>query len=195
MAKSGPGIISRSSPRDISGSLRYAMVASITSPRLWVGIFVAIPTAIPVLPDTSMLGTWNGRNVGSVSVPSKLGINLSLKYERSFIHTSSVYLDILASVYRIAAAPEPSTAPKLPCPSTSGIGSFQFCAIFTSPSYIELSPWGWNLPMVSPTILALFLCGLSELARLFSEYNILLCTGFSPSLTSGSALSVITDMA
>ena len=46
-----------------------------TSPRLCVGIFVAIPTAIPVEPLTRIFGTWKGRKVGSVSVPSKFGMN------------------------------------------------------------------------------------------------------------------------
>ena len=39
-----------------SGSSIISRIASITSPRLWGGIFVAIPTAIPLLPFTSKLG-------------------------------------------------------------------------------------------------------------------------------------------
>ena len=40
----------------------------------------------------------------------------------------------LASVYRMAAAPSPSTEPKFPCPSTSGYLVFQSCASLTSAS-------------------------------------------------------------
>ena len=49
--------------------------------------------------------------------------------------------------------------------------------------------------MVSPTILADFLCGLSD-SSLSSDisYSTLLCTGFKPSLISGIALEVITLM-
>lgn len=75
VAKSGPGMSASRSSSCISGSFRYATVASMTSPRLCVGIFVAIPTAIPVEPLTRIFGTWKGRKVGSVSVPSKFGMN------------------------------------------------------------------------------------------------------------------------
>ena len=36
-----------------------------TSPRLWGGMFVAIPTAIPEAPLTSRLGNCAGRTTGS----------------------------------------------------------------------------------------------------------------------------------
>ena len=49
------------------------MVASMTSERLWGGIFVAIPTAIPEAPFTSRLGILVGKTEGSVSESSKLG--------------------------------------------------------------------------------------------------------------------------
>ena len=45
-------------------------VASITSPKLWGGIFVAIPTAIPEAPLTSKFGNWAGNTVGSFVVSS-----------------------------------------------------------------------------------------------------------------------------
>ena len=47
-----------------------AIVASTTSMRLCGGIFVAIPTAIPVDPLTSKLGIRVGKTVGSFSEPS-----------------------------------------------------------------------------------------------------------------------------
>ena len=61
---------------------------------------------------------------------------------------------------------------------------------------MELSPWGWYLPMVSPTILADFLWGLSDrMPSSFMEYRVLLWTGFRPSRISGRALATITLMA
>ena len=47
-----------------------ATTASITSPRLCGGMLVAMPTAIPVEPLTSRLGTLVGRTVGSSSFSS-----------------------------------------------------------------------------------------------------------------------------
>ena len=156
---------------------------------------VAIPTAIPDVPLTRRLGYLDGRTTGSFSVSSKFGIKSTV----FLLISVSISIDILlnlASVYRMAAAPSPSTEPKLPCPSTSGYLVDQSCAILTSAPYIELSPCGWYLPIVSPTIRAHFLCGLSgPLLSSIIAYRILLCTGFKPSLTSGSALDAITDMA
>ncbi len=51
------------------------MTPSITSLGLWGGMFVAIPTAIPVVPFIRRLGTIAGRTTGSFSLPSKLGLN------------------------------------------------------------------------------------------------------------------------
>ena len=76
-------------------------------------MFFAIPTAIPVVPFTRRLGYLDGRTVGSCSVSSKFGIKSTV-----FLLISSIILreilDNLASVYRIAAAPSPSTDPKFP---------------------------------------------------------------------------------
>ena len=93
--------------------------AAMTSRRLCGGIFVAIPTAIPFVPFTSRFGKRAGSTVGSFSVSSKFGTKSTV----SFPMSASISIEILlrrASVYRIAAAPSPSTEPKLPCPSTSG---------------------------------------------------------------------------
>ena len=46
------------------------MVASHTSPKLKPQILLAMPTAIPMLEDTSTLGKVVGNRVGSVSLPS-----------------------------------------------------------------------------------------------------------------------------
>ncbi len=48
--------------------------ASIVSPRLCGGMFVAIPTAIPVVPLTKRFGKRAGKTSGSRSVPSKLSM-------------------------------------------------------------------------------------------------------------------------
>ena len=47
-----------------------AIVALIISPRLCGGILVAIPTAIPPAPFTSILGYCDGKTSGSFSVSS-----------------------------------------------------------------------------------------------------------------------------
>ena len=43
------------------------MHASVTSDKLWGGIFVAIPTAIPPEPLTSKFGNSAGKTIGSLS--------------------------------------------------------------------------------------------------------------------------------
>ena len=50
-----------------SGWSIKCVVASMTSPRLCGGMFVAMPTAIPWLPLTSRLGNRDGKTVGSSS--------------------------------------------------------------------------------------------------------------------------------
>jgi hypothetical protein len=67
VGKSGPGMIRISSSRPIAGSATSASVASITSPGLCVGMFVAIPTAMPLAPLTSRFGKAAGRTRGSFS--------------------------------------------------------------------------------------------------------------------------------
>ena len=124
VGKSGPLTISMISSRSVSrcSSMRLSMIfttAAMTSRRLCGGIFVAIPTAIPFVPFTSKFGKRAGSTVGSFSVSSKFGTKSTV----SFPMSASISIEILlrrASVYRIAAAPSPSTEPKLPCPSTSG---------------------------------------------------------------------------
>ena len=66
----------------------------------------------------------------------------------------------------------------------------------TRAPYTELSPWGWYLPNTSPTQVADFLKGLSEVRPLsYMEYKIRRWTGFRPSRTSGRARPTMTDMA
>ncbi len=45
-------------------------IAAPTSTRLWVGIFVAIPTAMPEVPLTKRLGKRAGKHMGSSLSPS-----------------------------------------------------------------------------------------------------------------------------
>ena len=51
-------------------SIKFAIRPSITSPRLCGGMFVAIPTAMPVDPFTNKLGYLDGKTFGSDSLPS-----------------------------------------------------------------------------------------------------------------------------
>ena len=183
-----------SASTSISGLSTNATHASITSPRLCVGMLVAIPTAMPVAPLSSRLGSLVGITVGSCRVSSKLLVISTVSLSRSSIMASPMRLS-RASVYRMAAGLSPSTLPKLPCPSTSVYLMAHSCAMRTSAKYTELSPWGWNLPSTSPTIRAHFLYGL--LCRLpisFMPKRMRLCTGLNPSLTSGSARATITLM-
>ena len=57
----------------VSGSSKSIISPEINSLRLWGGIFVAIPTAIPSAPFISKLGIIAGRTTGSSRVSSKLG--------------------------------------------------------------------------------------------------------------------------
>ena len=49
------------------------MTASMVSRRLWGGMFVAIPTAMPDEPLTSRFGNRAGSTSGSSREPSKFG--------------------------------------------------------------------------------------------------------------------------
>ena len=70
VGKSGPGTMSISSSMVERGIVDQARQASITSPRLWGGMLVAMPTAMPPEPLTSRLGKRAGSTVGSRSLPS-----------------------------------------------------------------------------------------------------------------------------
>ncbi len=70
VGKSGPLTNCIRSSGVASGwSMRWT-VASMTSPRLWGGMFVAMPTAMPWLPLTTRLGKRDGSTDGSRSRPS-----------------------------------------------------------------------------------------------------------------------------
>ena len=130
MEKSGPGIIFIISFKVILLSSIYAQQPSITSPKLWVGMLVASPTAMPVAPLTKRFGNLPGRISGSNKLSSKLNENGTVSFSRSF-KSSKASGSNRASVYLIAAAGSPSTEPKLPCPFTSVRRILKGCAIRT----------------------------------------------------------------
>ena len=74
VGKSGPGMIRRScfslSSRPSCSCSAIQTIPSITSRRLWGGMLVAIPTAMPADPLTRRLGYGAGRTVGSSVVSS-----------------------------------------------------------------------------------------------------------------------------
>ena len=79
VGKSGPLMICKTSSMEVClpSSTWLSMIfttAAMTSRRLWGGIFVAMPTAIPVPPFTRRFGNLDGSTVGSFSVSSKFGI-------------------------------------------------------------------------------------------------------------------------
>ena len=134
VGKSGPLIYFISSRVDMSSFIIYALVASMTSPRLCGGMLVTIPTAMPSDPFTSRLGKRHGSTLGSFSVSSKFGTKSTTSLSRSARIASCEIFCSLASVYRMAAAPSPSILPKLPCPSISGIPFLKSCVKTTSAS-------------------------------------------------------------
>ena len=73
VGKSGAGIIFNNSFTESFGESIRAIVASTTSFKLCGGMSVAMPTAIPEAPLSKTFGILDDRNLGSISVPSKLG--------------------------------------------------------------------------------------------------------------------------
>ena len=70
VGKSGPFTIFISADALASGLSIMCTAASMTSPRLCGGMFVAMPTAMPPPPFTSRLGKRAGSTVGSWFCPS-----------------------------------------------------------------------------------------------------------------------------
>ena len=70
VGKSGPLMCRMMSSSVASGLSISSTAASMVSPRLCGGMFVAMPTAIPAEPLTSRLGNRDGRTVGSRCRPS-----------------------------------------------------------------------------------------------------------------------------
>ena len=81
---------------------------------------VDIPTAIPELPFTNILGIKEDRNLGSLREPSKLSIHSTVPFFKS-CNRRSEYLVSFDSVYLMAAKDLGSSCvPQLPCPSING---------------------------------------------------------------------------
>jgi hypothetical protein len=70
VGRSGPGTNFISASRLASGCLTRWRAAAMTSVRLCGAMFVAMPTAIPLVPLTRRFGMAAGRTCGSVSWPS-----------------------------------------------------------------------------------------------------------------------------
>ena len=72
--KSGPGRTAISSSTVGFGRrlVSTSLMASRTSARLWPGMLVAIPTAMPEVPLTNRFGSRAGRYIGSSRSPSKV---------------------------------------------------------------------------------------------------------------------------
>ena len=70
VGKSGPGRCSIRSSTVASGLSISATTASMVSPRLCGGTFVAMPTAMPVEPFTSRFGNRDGSTSGICREPS-----------------------------------------------------------------------------------------------------------------------------
>ena len=103
VGKSGPGIIrsNMASVTSFSPSFRLlviAMHASISSPKLCGGTFVAMPTAMPAPPLSNNTGTFAGNTLGSYSLPSKLGKNSTVSILISSNSVSAAILDKRHSV-------------------------------------------------------------------------------------------------
>jgi hypothetical protein len=66
-----------------SGSSSSSMQAAAISFRLWGGMSVAMPTAMPCVPFSSTFGRRAGRSCGSSSVPSKFGVHSTVPWPSS----------------------------------------------------------------------------------------------------------------
>ena len=87
VGKSGPLTISKIVSNRQFGLSILLIVASITSPKLCVGIFVAYPALIPVAPFTNKFGNFAGKTTGSFSVSSKFQTLVrTLKSSRVYVH-------------------------------------------------------------------------------------------------------------
>ena len=101
-----------------------------------------MPTAMPEAPFISTFGSLDGKNLGSINVPSKLGIQSTVPWDISAKRFCE-YDESRHSVYLIAAKLLGSSSdPKLPWPSIKGCRVENSCAINTIASYAAPSPCG-----------------------------------------------------
>jgi len=90
VGKSGPLIYFIISLIWASGLSIKNINPSMTSPKLWGAMFVAIPTAIPLEPLTNKLGIPEGRTSGSFVLPSKFGEKSTVFLSISFSISSEM---------------------------------------------------------------------------------------------------------
>ena len=83
VGKSGPFTYCIRSARSASGLSSTQTAASMTSRRLWGGMLVAMPTALPEEPFTSRLGNRAGSTRGSLRLSSKLGSQSTVSFSMS----------------------------------------------------------------------------------------------------------------
>ncbi len=83
VGKSGPGTTRIRSSMLASGRSTSVTRASTTSERLWGGMFVAMPTAMPEEPLTRRFGTLVGRTTGSCSDSSKFATKSTVSLSMS----------------------------------------------------------------------------------------------------------------
>ena len=89
VGKSGPGMTAISPAVVILGSSIWATTASMASPRLWGGMLVARPTAMPLEPFTSRFGKRAGSRSGSLMVSSKFRWKPTVSFSMSLSITSA----------------------------------------------------------------------------------------------------------
>ena len=94
VGKSGPLIYFIRSASSHSGSSSTQTQASITSRRLCGGMFVAMPTAMPLEPLTSRFGKREGSTRGSFRLSSKFGSQSTVSLSMS----RSISLEIFESL-------------------------------------------------------------------------------------------------
>ena len=99
VGKSGPLMCSIRSSRVAFSLSSTQMQASMTSRRLWGGMLVVMPTAMPEDPFTSRLGSREGTTRGSFRDSSKLGSQSTVSFSMSRIISLAI-LAMRASVYR-----------------------------------------------------------------------------------------------
>ncbi len=83
VGKSGPLTNCIRSSVVASGFSSRCTTASTTSPRLWGGMLVAMPTAMPWLPLTNRFGNRAGRTSGSSWRPSKFELKSTVSSSMS----------------------------------------------------------------------------------------------------------------
>ena len=83
VGKSGPLMCSMRSSSSASGLSSTQMAASMTSRRLWGGMLVVMPTAMPEEPFTRRLGKREGMTRGSFRDSSKLGSQSTVSFSMS----------------------------------------------------------------------------------------------------------------